>query len=108
MYENQLQSTVALLSTLGVTSYMVQRAQYNGHKRHHGIKFQNVVAPNGLIISCYGPVDGRRVDPWMLVQSGILDELPNVLDSTGFTVSNICIYMHATSKYGSYSILLCP
>ena len=29
---------------------------YNGHKRVHGIKFQSVVAPNGLIANLYRPV----------------------------------------------------
>ena len=39
-----------------------QRILYNGHKRVHGIKFQSVVAPNGLIASLFGPVEGRRYD----------------------------------------------
>ena len=33
-----------------------QRVMYNGHKRVHAIKFQSVVAPNGLIANLYGPV----------------------------------------------------
>lgn len=33
-----------------------QRVLYNGHKRVHGIKFQSVVAPNGMIANLYGPV----------------------------------------------------
>ena len=33
-----------------------QRIMYNGHKRVHGIKFQSVVAPNGLIANLYGLV----------------------------------------------------
>ena len=44
-----------------------QRILYNGHKRVHGIKFQSVVAPNGLIASLFGPVEGRRHDSGMLV-----------------------------------------
>ena len=39
-----------------------QRALYNGHKRVHSIKFQSVVAPNGLIANLYGPVEGKRHD----------------------------------------------
>ena len=39
-----------------------QRILYNGHKRVHGIKCQSVVAPNGLIASLFGPVEGRRYD----------------------------------------------
>ena len=33
-----------------------QRLLYNGHKRVHGIKFQSVVTPNGIIATMYGPV----------------------------------------------------
>ena len=33
-----------------------QRVMFNGHKRVHAIKFQSVVAPNGLIANLYGPV----------------------------------------------------
>ena len=33
-----------------------QRVMYNGHKRVHALKFQSVVAPNGLIANLYGPV----------------------------------------------------
>ena len=38
----------------------------------HGIKFQSVVAPNGLIASLVGPVEGRRHDSGMLADSGLL------------------------------------
>ena len=33
-----------------------QRVVYKGHKRVHGLKFQSVVIPNGLIAHLYGPV----------------------------------------------------
>ena len=33
-----------------------QRVVYNGHKRVHAIKFQSVVAPNGLVANLYGPI----------------------------------------------------
>ena len=53
----------------------LQRTLYNGHKRVHAIKFQSVVAPNGLIANLYGPVEGRRHDSGMLADSGILPQL---------------------------------
>lgn len=34
----------------------MQRAVYNGHKRVHGLKFQSVALPNGLIANLFGPV----------------------------------------------------
>ena len=36
-----------------------QRAVYNGHKRVHGIKFQSVVVPNGVIANLGGHFEGR-------------------------------------------------
>lgn len=35
----------------------MQRTVYNGHKRVHGLKFQSVVLPNGLVANLFGPVD---------------------------------------------------
>lgn len=33
-----------------------QRIVYNGHKRVHGLKYQSVALPNGMIANRYGPV----------------------------------------------------
>ena len=33
-----------------------QRLAYSGHKRCHGIKFQSIVTPDGLIALLYGPI----------------------------------------------------
>ena len=52
-----------------------QRVVYNGHKRVHALKFQSVVAPNGLIANLYGPVEGRRHDSAMLAMSNLLPQL---------------------------------
>ena len=34
----------------------MQRAVYTGHKRVHGLKFQSLALPNGLIANLFGPV----------------------------------------------------
>ena len=52
-----------------------QRAVYNGHKRVHASKFQTVVAPNGLIASLFGPVEGRRHGSCILAMSELLEQL---------------------------------
>ena len=44
---------------------------YNGHKKVHAIKFQSVVAPNGLIANLFGSVEDRRDDNGMLGESGL-------------------------------------
>ena len=51
------------------------REVYNGHKRVHALKFQSVVAANGMIASLFGPVEGRRHDSRMLAMSGLLGQL---------------------------------
>ena len=43
-----------------------QRLVYNGHKRVHGLKYQSVVVPNGLIAHLYGPV-GKALSDQFLV-----------------------------------------
>jgi len=52
-----------------------QRQLYNGHKRQHAIKFQSVMAPDGLIIHLSRPFPGRRHDSHILQESGLLDVL---------------------------------
>ena len=64
--------------------------RYNGHKRVHGITFQSVVAPNGLIASMFGPVEGRRHDSAMLVDSGLLQELSQY--SFSLDGVSLCVY----------------
>lgn len=36
-----------------------QRALYSGHKRYHGLKYQSVSTPNGMIAHLYGPIEGE-------------------------------------------------
>lgn len=56
---------------------------YNGQKRVHGLKFQDVCAPDGLFIHCYGLLEGRRHD-WILYKRFGLDaDLNDVLQFKG-------------------------
>ena len=55
-----------------------QRLVYNGHKKVHAIKFQSIVAPNGLIANLFGPVEGKRHDSAMLLQSQVLPQLQTI------------------------------
>ncbi|XP_066928992.1 uncharacterized protein [Clytia hemisphaerica] len=67
-----------------------QRVVYNGHKRVHALKFQSVVAPNGLIANLFGPMEGRRHDCALLNASGLLQDLQNFSnDPAG---NPLCIY----------------
>ena len=68
----------------------LKKTVYNGHKRVHSIKFQSVVAPNGLIANLAGPYEGRKHDAGMLADSGLL----NQLQVHSFTPAGnpLCIY----------------
>lgn len=56
-----------------------QHAAYSGHKRCHGIKFQSVVTPDGLIACLYGPIPGARHDSYMLAESELLFKLQDLM-----------------------------
>jgi hypothetical protein len=50
-------------------------AKYVKHfrfKKTHGLKWQNIVAPDGIIINQWGPYEGRRSDPWIQGESNIV------------------------------------
>ena len=81
-----------------------QRLLYNGHKRVHAIKFQSVVAPNGLIANLYGPVEGCRHDSGMLAMSGLYPQLQqHAMDPQG---NILCIY--GDPAYPLRPQLMCP
>jgi nuclease HARBI1 len=56
-----------------------QRVYYSGHKRNHGIKFQAVVTPDGLVACLYGPVPGSRHDSHLLAESNLIPLLRDVI-----------------------------
>lgn len=60
---------------------------YNGQKRVHGIKFQSVVVPNGLIANLSGPYEGKKHDSMMLNESGLLGDLQ--LNAKLLNINNI-------------------
>ena len=78
--------TVRAISRPGIH----QRALYNSHKKYHALKFQSVVAPNGLIANLYGPVESKRHDSHRLMDSDFLNQLQQY--SFGQNQSSLCIY----------------
>ena len=70
-----------------------QRQLYNGHIRVHGIKFQSIVCPDGMIANLYGPTEGRLHDSFILARSGILDQLEHFsFGSHGEILCILCVY----------------
>lgn len=57
-----------------------QESQYSGHKRIHGLKFESVSLPNGIIARLFGPEDGRRHDITLARKSGLYDALKEIGD----------------------------
>jgi DDE superfamily endonuclease len=64
-----------------------QRLLCSGHKRHHGLKFQSVVTPDGLFASMFGPICGNRHDSYMLRESNILSALEEMMPIDGVVYS---------------------
>jgi len=56
----------------------LQESAYNRYKRGHGLKWQFVVSPCGLIEDGYGPIAGRHHDTFLLAKSGINHTLQKV------------------------------
>jgi len=72
--------------------YLYQESAYSGHKRCHGIKFQSIIVPEGLIALLYGPIAGARHDSWMLTESGILQRLEELLPIIADGVAEFMLY----------------
>ena len=60
-----------------------QRQAYTGYGRRHGIKFQSVVSPNGMIVDLFGPLLARRGDGHMLRVSNILARMAALVAAAG-------------------------
>jgi hypothetical protein len=60
-----------------------QKLLYSGHKRCHGIKFQSVYCPDGIMALLFGPINGNRHDSFMLAKSGLLDQLEDLMPENG-------------------------
>ena len=52
-----------------------KEADYNGWKHSHGLKFQGVMAPDGIIMHVGGPYKATVHDAKMLCLSGLQDQL---------------------------------
>ena len=77
----------------GITRDDIQRSQYDGRLHRHGQKYHALVAPNGLIVHAFGPVDGRRHDTTVLRLSGL------AADQADLSVNGIDYCIYADSAY---------
>ena len=65
-----------LLSNL--TLNLLQEAMFC-YKKYHALKFQAIIAPCGIAVSAFGPVDGRRHDTTLLALSGVMEKLDGLV-----------------------------
>lgn len=63
--------------------HMMQLVGYNGHKRKHGIKFQIVSGPDGMVLNCYGPMEDHRHELILCSRSSMDEELEETLSIHG-------------------------
>jgi hypothetical protein len=59
-----------------------QKVAYSGHKRIHGINFQNVMTPDGYIAHLFRPIAGSRHDSYMFGVSEIRAKLEIAMPGT--------------------------
>jgi hypothetical protein len=60
-----------------------QEAIYNGHKKTHGMKYQALGLPDGLLAAVDGPRSARRHDSRVLVESTLENEIRRIQAATG-------------------------
>jgi hypothetical protein len=85
----------------------LQRSVFSGHKRNHCFNWQGICTPDGLCISLYGPLEGRKHDSTVFVSSGIHnifqeDQLFNgkvLYGDAGYPVLN-----HLVAPFGGASL----
>ncbi len=56
---------------------------FSSHKRYLGVKYQKVMAPNGMIVHVYSPYPGKNHDLGLLEASGLKDQLCQIFDGNG-------------------------
>ncbi|KAF0684386.1 Aste57867_23621 [Aphanomyces stellatus] len=79
----------------------LQRSVYNGHPRRHCLNWQGITTPDGVIVSMFGPVEGRRHDSTMLSMSRVLDVM-----QADPVLCKFCLY--GDPAYGCRQCLCCP
>jgi hypothetical protein len=80
-----------------------QRIVYNGKDRAHGLKYQALTAPDGLILHLAGPFEGARHDAFTFLESQLEDMLRDKMTALGRTYR-----MYGDPAYTLSDYLLTP
>ena len=76
----------------------IQRQFYSGYKKKHGLKWQGIVAPDGLIASLSGPWPGEVNDNRMLSESGVIDRIRMVKSSLNSSIQLLITSRNSAMK----------
>ena len=83
-----------------------QRVVYTWFKKYHGLKFQSVLIPDGFIACLFGPVPAKTHDARLLQESGLLDQLEEIIphdgDSTIYTLYGDLAYAQSIYLIGGF------
>lgn len=84
-----------------------QRAAFSGHKRCHGLKFQAIATPDGLISHVFGPIEGRHHDVYVLSASQLLQRFEDNPLFDGYVVfgdQGYCVSRYLSSPWKGASL----
>ena len=84
-----------------------QGLSYTGYKKSHGLKFQGIVTPNGLLASFAGPVVAGKSDFALLQICGICEKIENLWRKNGIPESEE-LYLYGDPAYCSSSVCIGP
>jgi hypothetical protein len=77
---------------------------YNGWKHMHCLKYHAVLAPDGIVIHIYGPVEGQQHNETVFQQSS----LTAILDKHFWTPDRRALFIYGDSVYTISAHILCP
>lgn len=79
-----------------------QQLAYNGYKKHHALKFQAVMTPDGLLGPVFGPVGGQRADGGVLAMSLLKEECQMHAHGT----DGQQLFLYGDSAYGLSKVII--
>ena len=79
-----------------------QQHIYSGYKKAHGFKYQGIATPDGMILSCAGPFEGRLHDISLYTLSGLETRLEKLFEGQE------PLFLYGDSPYESCYRVIAP